>query len=62
MAHVMAHEIGHLLLGRDSHGRSGLMSADWSKAEQSQLIRGVLHSTDEERVMLRAAVAARGSD
>lgn len=26
LGHVIAHEIGHLLMGRDSHSRTGLMS------------------------------------
>jgi hypothetical protein len=26
---VMAHEVGHLLLGIDYHGKSGVMRADW---------------------------------
>jgi hypothetical protein len=29
---VMAHEIGHLLLGRDYHGNVGVMQAAWSDA------------------------------
>ena len=29
---VMAHEIGHLLLGRDYHGPLGLMQAQWTDA------------------------------
>jgi hypothetical protein len=29
LGHVMAHEVGHLLLGAHSHSRTGLMSADW---------------------------------
>lgn len=29
LGHVLAHEIGHLLLGRDSHSDSGLMRGDW---------------------------------
>lgn len=30
---VMAHELGHILLGRHSHSGTGLMSADWSRKE-----------------------------
>jgi hypothetical protein len=29
LGHVMAHEVGHLLLGAHSHSRTGLMTADW---------------------------------
>jgi hypothetical protein len=33
LGRVMAHEIGHLLLGTTSHGRRGLMRARWSTTE-----------------------------
>jgi hypothetical protein len=29
LGHVIAHEIGHLLLGVNSHSRDGLMQPDW---------------------------------
>jgi hypothetical protein len=48
LGHVMAHEVGHLLLGTHSHTPTGLMTADWHplephpqtlKPEQAQVIR-----------------------
>ena len=33
MGHAIAHEIGHLLLGTNSHSGSGLMSAVWTVSE-----------------------------
>jgi hypothetical protein len=48
LGHVMAHEVGHLLLGAHSHAPSGLMAADWKPLEthlqtltpeQAQVIR-----------------------
>ena len=33
MGHAIAHEIGHLLLGTNSHSGSGLMSAVWTASE-----------------------------
>lgn len=33
LGHVIAHEIGHLLLGENSHSRRGLMRADWRAAD-----------------------------
>jgi hypothetical protein len=48
LGHVMAHEVGHLLLGAHSHSQDGLMSADWHPldprvqtltAEQADVIR-----------------------
>jgi hypothetical protein len=35
LGRVVAHEIGHLLLGADSHSRTGIMSAGWSDRELS---------------------------
>jgi len=39
---VAAHEIGHLLLGRDSHSTQGLMSANWRSVELQQAAKGIL--------------------
>jgi hypothetical protein len=48
LGHVMAHEVGHLLLGGHSHAPAGLMTADWHPLEthlhtftpeQAQVIR-----------------------
>ena len=32
LGRVLAHEIGHLLLGTNAHGRTGLMRAVWSRS------------------------------
>jgi hypothetical protein len=34
LGHVMAHEIGHLLIGVNSHSGHGLMSQEWNPREQ----------------------------
>jgi hypothetical protein len=56
---VLAHEIGHLLLGTNSHGAIGLMQAqpraiDWERAS-----RGALAFTPDEGSRLRAALILR---
>ena len=61
LGHVIAHEIGHLLLGRDSHSASGLMSAAWTAEEQALLIRGSLHFTPDDRLRIRAAIESRAA-
>jgi hypothetical protein len=33
LGHTMAHEVGHLLLGTNSHAPTGLMIADWHPLE-----------------------------
>ena len=59
LANVFAHELGHLLLGRDSHS-TGLMSAAWTTAEQARLMRGELVFSDRDAARLREAIADRG--
>jgi hypothetical protein len=59
LGHVMAHELGHLLLGANSHSRSGLMRARWSRAELLAADLGGLNFTDEERARIRNSMVAR---
>lgn len=42
LGHVTAHEIGHLLLGANSHALSGLMRASWTRDELFTASRGEL--------------------
>jgi hypothetical protein len=39
---VIAHELGHLLLGENAHSREGLMQAHWSSDELKKMGRGNL--------------------
>ena len=48
LGNVMAHELGHLLLGPNSHSRAGVMRAHWQEEELQQLSRGNLRFTDEQ--------------
>jgi len=71
LADVMAHEIGHLLLGSTSHSASGIMCAHWNYAElrnvgegtmwfipaQSRIMRDRLRARQNERMDLTALVA-----
>ncbi|MGH9550037.1 MAG: hypothetical protein ACRD3W_11710, partial [Terriglobales bacterium] len=67
---VMAHELGHLLLGSNSHSRAGIMRAHWQGEELNLLSRGNLRFTSEQaehmrgklnRVRPAAALTARSS-
>jgi hypothetical protein len=42
MGHVMAHELGHLLLGSNAHALHGIMQAKWGHDELGKLARGNL--------------------
>ncbi len=51
---VMAHELGHLLLGSNSHSPTGIMRAHWQGEELHRLSRGNLWFTDEQADRMRA--------
>ncbi len=40
LGRVMAHEVGHLFLGTNYHGKAGVMRADWPES--------LLHQSDEQ--------------
>lgn len=59
LGHVIAHEVGHLLLGRSSHTVAGLMSSQWSAEEQFLITRGRLEFGIDDAAKLREAMIAR---
>jgi hypothetical protein len=59
LGHVMAHEIGHLLLGIGSHGPTGLMHVPWRHKELESVAQGTLLFTPSEGEKMRRQVAAR---
>jgi len=56
---VIAHELGHLLLGRDSHSATGLMAPVWQAGEVRLASRGLLffNKDQQERIRLRCLAA-----
>ena len=59
LAVVMAHEIGHLLLGRESHSPSGIMRATWDREEMALAGQGYLLFTPGQAEQLRRALAMK---
>ena len=59
---VIAHEIGHLLLGMKSHSDSGVMQARWNNAQLQQIASGKLifdrHQSDVMKARLLGPYAA----
>ena len=56
---VIAHELGHLLLGKDSHASIGLMSAKWQLTELQEITGGTLSfSVSQADQILSRYVAA----
>jgi hypothetical protein len=58
LAHVISHEIGHLLLPSASHSTVGLMRANWTKADARNAERGSLLFTSEQAAEIRARLIA----
>lgn len=56
---VIAHELGHLLLGANCHSTSGLMRAVWSREELLAANLGGLHFSNSERARIQNSVLAR---
>jgi len=56
---VMAHELGHLLLGANSHSPSGIMCAKWDREYVRLALRGYQHFSPEQSASLREAVVRR---
>jgi hypothetical protein len=59
LGHVMAHEIGHLLLPGEGHSTDGIMRAQWSLNEWRLLGRGKLNFAPEQSRFLRAELLRR---
>ena len=56
---VMVHEIGHLLLGPNSHSAIGIMQPRWGKYQVRQIMKGELVFTEEQSELIRAEVWRR---
>jgi hypothetical protein len=54
LGHVVAHELGHLLLGLNSHSSAGLMLALWRPPELYQVVHGNLFFTREQVDRIRS--------
>jgi hypothetical protein len=61
LGHVMAHEIGHLLLGPDSHSESGIMCARWASEQLARAEKGDLHFTVQQARRMRARLVGHAS-
>ena len=59
IGHVMAHEMGHLFLGRGSHSGKGIMRFPSHKADLERASRGGLLFTSREAKRIRAEILKR---
>jgi hypothetical protein len=56
LSSVMAHEIGHLLLGSNAHAVSGIMRAHWEASDLRRINMGALLFLPEQGKRMRARV------
>lgn len=56
LGHVIAHEVGHLLLATHLHSSTGLMRGAWDDAHMRDLARGGLTFTNGQARKIRAAI------
>lgn len=61
LGNAIAHELGHLLLGTNSHTDEGLMRPHWTASRIRDSVRVDWEFLDEERTMIRAAVSGRAA-
>ena len=54
LGHAMAHELGHLLLGTNSHSPNGLMRANWTGEDLKDASRGNLCFSSEQTLRIRS--------
>jgi len=56
---VIVHEIGHLLLNRNHHSRSGILQAHWNDRDFKLIAQGTMWFTPEEARRMVSLVAER---
>jgi hypothetical protein len=59
LANVMAHEVGHLLLGSTSHSVSGIMCAHWNYEELRKVAEGSMSFLPVQSRTMQARLRAR---
>jgi len=59
LGHVIAHEIGHLLLNVQSHSATGIMRGDWDRLDLRNAGYGFLQFTPQEAEAIREEVGRR---
>jgi hypothetical protein len=59
LGHAMAHELGHLLLGSNSHSGWGLMRAVWNSQDIQRAAKGALLFTSVEAEVIGQKVLAQ---
>lgn len=61
LGHVIAHEVGHLLLNQQVHSPRGIMRGEWTFADFRDMTSGLLLFTNDQGEFLRTEVARRSA-
>jgi len=61
LAHVLVHEIAHILQKTDQHSNSGVMKAVWTHQDRVQMRTGALPFTPGDVELIRLGLASRAS-
>jgi len=56
LAHILAHEIGHVLQGIARHSEAGVMKSQWSREDRVQMKNGPLHFTPYDVELILGAL------
>ena len=59
LGHLIAHEIGHLLLDSGKHSLAGLMRSGWDRKQLKEAVSGTLHFSPWQAKRIRADVRDR---
>jgi hypothetical protein len=59
LAHVMAHEIAHLLQGTIRHSESGILKANWSDTDCARMAYFPLKFTREDGILIHKGLEER---
>ncbi len=58
LGHAVAHEVGHVLLGANSHSSAGIMRPFWRPVDEEWMAKGELVFASGEASRMRAALGA----
>ena len=61
LGHVIAHELGHLLLPHNAHSTAGVMRPGWDRTHVTNAVDGLLTFTPAEAALIRERLSVRTS-
>jgi len=61
LAHVLVHEISHILQGVSRHSETGIMKAHWDAADLAQMTSKALPFAQEDTALIQRGLMARDS-